>query len=507
MSVKTIRGNLLFWKIAAVFTALLIVLGVAFLLIASRFSKTYYTTAHQQLYGDLAHHLATFTQPFKNGKPDTTVTHDIIHSTMVANPSVEVYLLDTAGCIVDYVVPDTTVQIRRVAMAPVLQWLATKDGMYPMGDNPKQPNEPSIFSAAPVYEYGPQSTVHGPQSKQGRLVGYVYVVLSSEKQKEILNVLNGHFYNRLSLYIFFAALAAAFIVGIVTFFLITDSICTIASTVKRFKEGDYSARIEGYGQGNLGMLTSTFNEMADVIVDNIQKITATDKFRQELIANVSHDLRTPLSIMQGYVETLMMKKDDLSPAEKDKYLAVVHDGTRKLSALVEQLFQYAKLEANVITPQKEPFRLDELASDILMAYQLKAKERFINLRLDASNTLSPVFADIALTERVFQNLLDNAFKFTPDGGNITIQLTRSGPDIKVQVADTGIGISPEDQSYIFERYKQLDNVQAPKKGMGLGLAIVKKILELHQSAIEVTSEPGKGTAFRFVLPVAGKSFL
>jgi signal transduction histidine kinase len=489
MSVKTIRGNLLFWKIAGVFTALLIILGVAFVLIASRFSKTYYTTAHQQLYGDLAQHLATFTQPFKNGRPDTTVTHDIIHSTMVANPSVEVYLLDTAGYIVDYVVPDTTVQIRRVNMATVRQWLATRDGMYPMGDNPKQPGELSIFSAAPVYEHN-------------RLVGYVYAVLSSQKQREILSMLNDAFYPRLGMYIFFAALVAAFVVGIVTFFLITDSICTIAAIVKRFKEGDHAARIEGYAQGNLGVLTATFNEMADVIVDNIQKITATDKFRQELIANVSHDLRTPLSIMQGYVETLMMKKDTLPAAERDRYLAVVHDGTRKLSALVEQLFQYAKLEANVITPQKEPFRLDELASDILVAYQLKALQRAIDLRLETPNNLKPVFADIALTERVFQNLLDNAFKFTPDGGRITIRLAGSAGGISIEVADTGVGIAPQDQAYIFERYKQIDSIQVPKKGMGIGLAIVKKILELHQCGIEVSSTPGKGTVFLFALPFA-----
>src|SRR3954471_15753307 len=103
MEVRTLKGNLLFWKIAAVFTALLILLGIVFIMIASTFSKSYYTTAHQELYGDIAQHLATFTQPLKNGKPDTTVTHDIIHSTMVANPTVEVYLLDTIGKITDYV--------------------------------------------------------------------------------------------------------------------------------------------------------------------------------------------------------------------------------------------------------------------------------------------------------------------------------------------------------------------------------------------------------------------
>lgn len=491
MSVKTITGNLLFWKITAVFTALLIVLAVVFVVIASKVSKSYYTAAHQQLYGDIAQHLATFTQPFKNGKPDTTVTHDIIHSTMVANPSVEVYLLDTLGNIIDYVVPDKTVQVQRVDMARIKQWLAAKDGEYPMGDNPKQPDEPSIFSAAPAFE-------------NQKLVGYVYAVLASEKQSEILSPLNSHLYFRLGAYFFFAALLAAFVVGVVTFYLITDSICRIAEVVKRFKEGDYAARIEGYAKGNLGMLTSTFNEMADVIVDNFDKIAATDRFRQELIANVSHDLRTPLSIMQGYVETLIMKKDTLSPTDRDRYLSVVHDSAMKLSALVEQLFHYAKLEANLITPQKEPFLLNELVSDILMIYQLKATERSIHLYVETPNNLAPVFADIALTERVFQNLLDNAFKFTPDGGSIVIHLSQTNLGIRVQVEDTGIGIMPEDQSYIFERYKQLDKQNAPKKGMGIGLAIVKKILELHQSTIDVRSEPGKGTTFRFVLPIVRK---
>src|SRR4051812_41819079 len=387
MSVKTIHGNRLFWKITGVFTALLIVLGIVFVIIASNFSRSYYTAAHQELYGDIAQHLATFTQPFKNGKPDTTVTHDIIHSTMVANPSVEVYLLDTAGNIKDYVVPDKTVQMHQVNIASVKQWMSAPKMQRPMGDNPKQPGEPSIFSAAPVYE-------------KGRLVGYVYAVLSSEKQKAILQSLDNNLYLRLASYMFYAALAVAFIVGIVTFFLITDSICRIAAVVKRFKEGDYTARIDGYDKGNLGMLTSTFNEMADVIVDNIDKISATDKFRQELIANISHDLRTPLSIMQGYVETLMMKKDQLPVSDREKYLTIVYNSNRKLSVLVEQLFQYAKLEANLVTPQKEAFMISELAADIMMAYQLKADEKEIRLNIETPDYLPLVFADLALTERV-----------------------------------------------------------------------------------------------------------
>ena len=479
---------MLFWKIAAVFTIVLIGLGIGFAIVVPRFSKSYYMAAHQELYGDIAKHLASFTQPIKNGKPDTSVTHDIIHSTMVANPSVEVYLLDTAGNITDFVVPDTTVQLRTVNIANVKKWLSVKQGEHPMGDNPKQPGEPSIFSAAPIYE-------------NGSLAGYVYTVLASEKQREILNSLNNHLYSRLIMYILIAALVVAAIVGIVTFFLITGSIRKVANVVKRFKEGDYSARIQDQGKGNLGTLSSTFNEMADVIVDNFEKITATDKFRQELIANVSHDLRTPLSIMQGYVETLMMKKEELPVQDRNKYLQIIHDSSAKLSRLVEELFQYAKLEANLVVPQKEPFLINELVADILMAYQLKAKQRHISLLLNSSGNLPPVFADLGLTERVFQNLLDNAFNFTPDGGSITVVLAEWNNGIRVQVMDTGKGIAPEDQVYVFERYKQIGNSSSSKKGMGIGLAIVKKILELHQVKIEVNSELGKGTAFDFVMPV------
>lgn len=487
MSVRTIKGNRLFWKITIVFTSLLIMLGIVFVVIASRFSRTYYTAAHQELYGDIAQHLASFTQPFKNGEPDTSVTHDIIHSTMVANPLVEVYLLDTAGNIKDYVVPYKTVQMRSVNISKVHEWLAASGMQRPMGDNPRQPGEPGIFSAAPVYE-------------KGKLVGYVYAVLASEKQKAILQSLDSNLYLHLAGYMFFAALIVAFVVGLVTFFLITDSICRIAGVVKRFKEGDYTARIEGYAKGNLGMLTSTFNEMADVIVDDIEKISATDKFRQELIANVSHDLRTPLSIMQGYIETLMMKKRTLSDADAEKYLTIVYESNRKLSVLVEQLFQYAKLEANLITPEKEPFQVAELAADIMMAYQLQAEEKNIRLGFHTSDNLPMVFADISLTERVLQNLLDNAFKFTAAGGLIAIHLTETGTGVKISVSDTGVGISSEDLTYIFERYKQSEPRSATSKGMGIGLAIVKKILDLHQTVITVVSAPGRGTTFNFELP-------
>jgi HAMP domain-containing protein len=286
MSLRTIRNNLLFWKITGVFTLLLLVLATAYIVIAGWMSKKNFNAINEQLYGDVAAHIASHTTPFRNGRPDTAVTHDIIHSIMLINPSVEVYLLDTSGRIVDFVVPDKTVKTSRVDLGPVRQYLLEGTNTYVTGDNPKTPFQRSIFSAAPVYE-------------DHRLAGYVYAILASEKQARVAATLDKDYLFGLGTVLFLATLTVAFLVGVITFFLITDSICKLSSVVARFKDGDHTARVTGKMKGNLGVLSSSFNEMADTIVDNMNKLTSLDRLRQELIANVSHDLRSPLAITQG----------------------------------------------------------------------------------------------------------------------------------------------------------------------------------------------------------------
>ncbi len=145
MPLTTVRSNLLFWKITGVFTLLLIILGIVYLGIASWMSKRNFNAINQQLYGDIASHLASSTQPLKNGRPDTAVTHDIIHSIMVINPSVEVYLLDTEGRIIDYVVPDKSVKKHQVDLRAVKQYISEGGKKYVAGDNPKRPDQKSIY--------------------------------------------------------------------------------------------------------------------------------------------------------------------------------------------------------------------------------------------------------------------------------------------------------------------------------------------------------------------------
>ncbi|MGI9544007.1 MAG: HAMP domain-containing sensor histidine kinase, partial [Cyclobacteriaceae bacterium] len=275
---------------------------------------------------------------------------------------------------------------------------------------------------------------------------------------------------------------------------------------RSFQSGNLQARVPIKSKGEISQLGTSFNEMADTIVQNIEKMKATENLRRELIANVSHDLRTPIAIIHGYVETMIMKADSLDEADRKKYMSTILESTDKLKKLVADLFELSKLEAKEIEPKKEPFFITELIQDISQKHKLMAGEKSITIVPVISKDLPMVHADVSLIERVLQNLIDNAIKFTEDGGIITIETHREADQVEVKVSDTGEGIPEEEIPHIFERYHTLSDGAKNKKlldkvSTGLGLAIVKKILEIHNTTINLTSKLNKGSSFYFSLPL------
>ena len=268
---------------------------------------------------------------------------------------------------------------------------------------------------------------------------------------------------------------------------------------KRFQEGDLEYRIENAEKSDLAWVTTTYNEMAETILDHIEKMKSVEKLRRELIANISHDLRTPLSIMQGYIETLQIKDKDLTDEERLTYLKTINNSGERLSKLITQLFEYSKLEANQIEPKKEPFLINELANDIHRNYAILAEQKNIALKLEMEESIPLVFADISLVECAIQNLMDNALKFTPKKGKVAVMIAHRNNNVEITIKDSGPGIKQENQELIFERYRQT-KTGTQKEGAGLGLAIVKKIMELHNASINVLSKPNEGTSFSFSLP-------
>lgn len=480
-------GNKLFLKISATLMTLLFVLGLAYVFISGYIGNQYLQEVHQRLYGGLATSVLKELKPYTRGEVNETDIKDIMHSTMIMNPSAEVYLLDPSGKIITHAAPKGKVIAESVSLKPIKTYIDAEEKPFIIGDDPRHPGTCKVFSAAPILE-------------EGILTGYLYIILASEEQAAVTSGLFNTYMAKLGGNMFFASLITALLSGLLAIWFLTKNLRTIINTVRRFKEGDMSARIAKTDQGDFEILANTYNEMADTIVANIDELKSVENLRRELIANVSHDLRTPLAIVKGYVETLLIKEENISKEDRIKYLETSMTGLERLEKLIAQLFEYSKLEAKQIEPEKEPFFISELAQDVAANYQVLAKSKNITIRLNQAKKLPLVFADLSLVERVIQNLMDNALKFTPEGGYIDIEVIAMENNVEIRVKDSGPGIPKSEQPYIFDRYRRAERTGHKKEGTGLGLAIVKKILELHDTTIQVTGNLGEGTAFMFKLP-------
>jgi len=248
-------------------------------------------------------------------------------------------------------------------------------------------------------------------------------------------------------------------------------------------------------------LANTFNDMADTIQSNINDLQSVDTLRKELIANISHDLRTPIASIRGFVETLIIKGDDLSEEKKKWYMEIVIKNVDKLKKLVDDLFELSKLEAKQLPIQQEAIQMAEIIQDIADKYRIIAKEKGVSLNTVYSKDLPLVYADIALIDRALQNIIDNAIAHCKKGDVVTLELSREHQEVKITISDTGCGIAEKELPYIFERYRKGKFLNDTKEGSGLGLAIVKRIMDLHNINISVKSALNQGTAFFFSLPI------
>ena len=479
----------LYWKIAVVFLIALIIISVVYIYIAAFTAEMYYQEASQRLNQELAQHIAAENQFFIDGETNQEVLKDIFHNIMVINPNIEVYLLDTGGKILSYFAPNKEVKLDSIPLEPIEEFLEVGTSTFVMGVDPKNEHGEKTFSAAEVYE----GDVHR---------GYIYVILGGEDYENAAQFVFGSYILRLGLRSMTITIIAAALLSLVALGLITRNMRKIVSVIRRFNEGDLNARINLKSKSELGEFADSFNDMADTIVKNIEEIKTMDNLRRELVANVSHDLRTPLATIQGYIETILIKADSLSEDEKKKYIQTIFNSTERLKNLVAELFELSKLEARETKPNPEPFSLAELVQDIQQKNNVIAERKNIKLSVNFPYDLPLVYADIAMMERVIQNLLDNALKFTSENGNVSIKLSPQAEEILVEIKDSGQGISNEAIPHIFDRYER--NQRSTKKeneGLGLGLAIVKRILEVHKIEINVKSAEGKGTVFSFNIPV------
>lgn len=293
------------------------------------------------------------------------------------------------------------------------------------------------------------------------------------------------------------AIVSASIMAVILTLLLSQSILrpivALIRAARQMEKGDLSQRVAIQARGEIGELASAFNAMAD----GLQRL---ELLRRNMVSDVAHELRTPLSNIRGYLEAL---QDNMVEPTPD-VIASLHEEAMLLSQLVDDLQELALAEAGQMTLAKESLELPELVEKTLTVLQPQIQEKRLRVHTSFEPGVQPVIADARRIGQVLRNLLNNAIRYTPPGGEILISARQQAGCVEVRLQDTGIGIDPRHLPYIFERFYRVDHSRTRATGgAGLGLAIVKQLIQAQGGQVEVYSQIGRGTTFSFTLPVDG----
>jgi signal transduction histidine kinase len=269
---------------------------------------------------------------------------------------------------------------------------------------------------------------------------------------------------------------------------ISNPLDDLVDASNKVADGDYSVRVEEKGPSETRLLLQRFNSMAE-------RLQQHDQQRRSMLADVSHELRTPITVIQGNVEGIL---DGMYPADEARLQSILEE-TQILSRLVDDLRTMAQAESGSLQLRREPVDLAPLIQDVVSGFGDQAREKGIHLEMELAD-MDSISADPLRVREVITNLLSNAIRYTPVGGDVSVGLTESrtggGRSVTVFVQDSGPGIDPSDLPHIFDRfYKSSDS-----GGMGLGLSIARYLVEAHGGKIWAESEVGKGTRISFTLP-------
>jgi two-component system phosphate regulon sensor histidine kinase PhoR len=280
------------------------------------------------------------------------------------------------------------------------------------------------------------------------------------------------------------------------------SFSVTAAPVKALESGAVSERALPVGSGTAKPSIAEKPSGAIVVLHDVTELRRLERVRQDFVANVSHEFKTPLTAIQGFAETLLAGAIE-DPSNNRRFLEIIRDHAIRLARLTDDLLKLARIEAGKLEVQFSPVGVIDLVERCAETALLKANRKQILLNIEVPPGLPPVQGDAGLLRDVLQNLLDNAIQYTPSGGRIHVTAAARDREVVLTVADTGIGIPLVDQERIFERFYRVDAARSREAGgTGLGLSIAKHIVEVHGGRLMVESEVGAGSKFSFSIPLA-----
>lgn len=267
---------------------------------------------------------------------------------------------------------------------------------------------------------------------------------------------------------------------------------SIIKAQRKISEGDFNVSLDKNTEG-----MGPFSELVASVNDMALELSKMEKMKQEFISNVSHEIQSPLTSIRGFAQAL--RNNQLSSENRIHYLNIIEAESMRLSKLSDNLLRLASLEADTVKFEPKVYRLDKQLRRIILACEPQWMDK--NINMDVSLEEIEIIADEDIMNQVWSNLIHNGIKFTSEGGSVRVELHQLGELIEFKISDTGIGITEEDQNYVFERFFKADKSRKPSiKGSGLGLSIVKKIVDMHHGTISIQSKLGAGTTFTVSLP-------
>lgn len=290
--------------------------------------------------------------------------------------------------------------------------------------------------------------------------------------------------------LYLVSLAAGVVISAIVGKRILNPVLRLGDAAKKIAGGDFSVRLEEDGRiEELVLMARNFNLMA-------QELGATETFRDDFIANISHEFKTPLAAIEGYA--VLLRDAELSLSEKNQYIEKIITATRRLSRLSANILKISQLEGQEIITDKKKFRLDEQLRQALLMLEDSWSRKSLELDLYLDDEVI-YYGNDELLMQAWLNIISNAVKFTPEGGRITVSLTEESENVVVRISDTGIGMDEYTVHHVFDKFYQADTSRKAE-GNGLGLALVSRIIKLCGGTVTVASAPGAGSAFTVTLP-------
>ncbi|MCF7796844.1 MAG: HAMP domain-containing histidine kinase [Candidatus Marinimicrobia bacterium] len=418
---------------------------------------------------------------------DPEATQSFLDSVAYYYQGMELFILDVSGNVLHHA-SDIPSQVKRpqIDMEPILHFIRGSEMDYPIDvEIPTSDDLEFVFSAAEI-----------PEATEPR---YAMITFLGGGDDPVLSFWDK--YGALLIRTILFSLAIAAITGAIIWAGFTRRVNRAASKVRRFKTGNNHVKIDDDSRDELGAVAAAFNDMVDRVDRMLKELELKERSRSELVATVSHELQTPLTVIQGNIETMLLHQQEIDGPTMDHKLRTIHDQINHLSNLIGDLFTISILDTGQMHIKPEPFLLSELTEDTLAEFDHVITDKKLTIKRNFLRPPEPVLADPIRIRQVLRNLLSNAIKFTPPEGTITLSTQRSGDNLDFTISDTGSGIPQDELKHIFDSfYRSRDTHKQKVKGTGLGLTICQKILGLHQSILTVDSKTGEGATFSFKLP-------